>query len=560
MRIPYTITRNVFETYRCSQQSILLPSEQGRTLRPEDESWDNNIVPELKVLAIHVLVNQWESHPILDALPTASDRDLLLELLPTKLPFELIITWIPDEIFWKRASMDRWEHNYPNAHGGSWRRLYVERHFSEYLETLSPNFFKGQQESCSELMKLCKDYIFTLRVRSLIPSSLSTDKMAQVTSDEDCPNHIPFDEIVPFLPNLTELYINFGLIYMNAGFDWRDFKFSVEDCKNLGSGIKNCERLAKFSLTRSNLDSHRVAALLHGMAVNNTVVEMDLSHCKLGDAGAQAIGEYLTMNKRLRILHLANNYIGASGVQGIVYGLLQESATPLRSLNLRLNPITDEGGAHICALLLRHQTLENLNVSGCSLTTEGGINMAECIASGYLKLPSFNLDLSNNELGAIAGEAFEVAASSCNIVVGLDIRMCNFSKKSEYAIKETVARNREFHRQNRQRQQSSGTSLSSAYPRGVSLTVPLAYSPLQIPPVVPGPGRSLENLGSQSRITRDSKSDDGFKTAWKLSRANSLSKSRAGISSSSVSDKPRFSITNEESAASETTASNNAVS
>lgn len=76
---------------------------------------------------------------------------------------------------------------------------------------------------------------------------------------------------------------------------------------------------------------------------------MDLSHCKLGDLGAQAVGEYLTMNKRLKVLQLANNYIGANGVQGIVHGLLQESATPLKSLNLRLNPIADDGGAHICA-------------------------------------------------------------------------------------------------------------------------------------------------------------------------------------------------------------------
>lgn len=93
--------------FRCSQQSILLPHEIDRSLRPEDESWDKNIVPELKVLAIKVIVEQWQDNPILNDLPTDMDRDMLLELLPTDLPFELMIRWIPDNYFWKRAAKER---------------------------------------------------------------------------------------------------------------------------------------------------------------------------------------------------------------------------------------------------------------------------------------------------------------------------------------------------------------------------------------------------------------------------------------------------------------------
>ncbi|XP_046489443.1 dynein regulatory complex subunit 5 isoform X1 [Neodiprion pinetum] len=553
MRIPYTISRNVFETYRCSQQTIQLPNEQERTLRPEDENWDANIVPELKVLAMHVLVEHWQDNPILDELPTPVDRDLLLELLPTNLPFELTIKWIPDEVFWKRAASDRWEHNYPDDHGGSWRRLYVERHFSEYLESLPATFFKGQQESCNEFIELCKEYVFMLKIRSLVPSSSPADKADEcISEEEDSPNHIPFNEIITRLPNLTEMSINFGLIYMNDGFDWRDFKFSVEDCKNLGSGIKNSVRLAKFSLTRSNLDSHRVAALLHGMAVNNTVVEMNLSHCKLGDLGAQAVGEYLTINKRLRIIHLANNYIGARGAQGIVHGLLQESSAPLKELNLRLNPLTDVGGNHICALILRHQTLESLNISGCSLTTEGGINMAECLASGYVKSPTLELDLSNNELGPIAGEAFEVAVTSCNLIVGLDVRMCNFSKKSEYTISESVARNKKFHRQNRPRQMSSRMSSSSTYPRGVSLAVPPAYTSMQISPAAKIPAGFQDNLRTRSRMMTGSRSAVDDSNAQRLSRNDSASRSKVGSSSMTLS------ATNEETLSTEPVSANEA--
>lgn len=48
-------------------------------------------------------------------------------------------------------------------------------------------------------------------------------------------------------------------------------RFSVEDCRNLGRGIRDCFSLKKFALTKSNLDQPRVAALLQEMTVNNSV-------------------------------------------------------------------------------------------------------------------------------------------------------------------------------------------------------------------------------------------------------------------------------------------------
>lgn len=77
--------------------------------------------------------------------------------------------------------------------------------------------------------------------------------------------------------------------------------------------------------------------------------EIDLSHCKLGNTGAHAIGAYLDQNRRLKILRLGDNKIGPDGAAGIVFGLLQERSAPLKILDLRLNPLMDAGGSHICA-------------------------------------------------------------------------------------------------------------------------------------------------------------------------------------------------------------------
>jgi len=37
-------------------------------------------------------------------------------------------------------------------------------------------------------------------------------------------HHIPMAVILPQFPHLTEIYLNFGMIYMNDGFEWRDFE------------------------------------------------------------------------------------------------------------------------------------------------------------------------------------------------------------------------------------------------------------------------------------------------------------------------------------------------
>lgn len=92
---------------RCSVQTKNLPREQERSIRAEDETWDELVVPELKTLALGALIKCWQSTPILDELPTHVDRDVLLEMLPTDLPFDLVIDRIPYEYYWCRAAKDR---------------------------------------------------------------------------------------------------------------------------------------------------------------------------------------------------------------------------------------------------------------------------------------------------------------------------------------------------------------------------------------------------------------------------------------------------------------------
>lgn len=108
LSLPFSLMNILLFESRCSSETISLPREQNRTLRGENEFWNENIVPELKVLSLKVIVQEWEKNSILQDLPTSEDRDHLLELLPTNLPIKLIIKEIPYEYYWERASKARY--------------------------------------------------------------------------------------------------------------------------------------------------------------------------------------------------------------------------------------------------------------------------------------------------------------------------------------------------------------------------------------------------------------------------------------------------------------------
>nr|XP_034188153.1 dynein regulatory complex subunit 5-like [Osmia lignaria] len=400
MRIPYAVPRNVFEAYKCSDETMRLSSERDRSIRAEDEFWDEKNVTSLKVLALSVIASTWKDNPILEELPTCEDRDMLMEILPIDLPFKLVITKIEDEQYWERCSRNRWEHNNPADHGDSWRQLYCEGHLCEYLENFEPSYFESQQEKCEETIQLVQNYVHTLVLRTLRPTKKRTkffDDEDPCVVEEEPVHHIPFAIILPQLPHLTEIRINFEVVYMNDGFEWRDFEFSVEDCMALGKGIHACPKLRKFTLSRSNLDQPRAAALLQGILGNEHIEEIDFSHCKLGDKGAYAIGEFLRVHKNLKIIHLANNDIGPEGVSGIMNGLLKREDSILKHLNLKLNPLLDDGVVHVCAYLLRKDSLEVLDLSACGITADGGAALAEVFGSGSLSFETFSLDVSNND-------------------------------------------------------------------------------------------------------------------------------------------------------------------
>ncbi|XP_011502625.1 PREDICTED: T-complex-associated testis-expressed protein 1 [Ceratosolen solmsi marchali] len=520
MRLPHTVPTEAFEAFRCSEETMQLPGELDRTLRAEDDKWDTVGIPEdLKIQALRVIAANWCKNPILDELPTGVDRDYLIEILPLDIDFKFVFRKIKYEHYWQRAAEARWKVNDPMDHGDSWRRLYCERHLWEYLENLDPTYFDLLREECEELLELVHEHVHVLKLRQLQPVKSLVIK--HINDDHKNPSpiylneefhHIPMDLILQKLPNLQEIYINIGVIHLKDNFDLKDFEFSIDDSLKIGQGVKELNNLIKFSLTRSNLTRPRVGAILRGLIVNNTddslwlniilsfiqIREIDFSHCKLENQGALAVSAFLIQrntNSELMSLSLSNNKIGSEGLAGIVHGLILSDTNfmGIRRLDLKFNPIGDEGADHLAALLLRYAKLEYLNISCCGIGSDGGMKMAEVLASGHTQFTNLQFDCTNNEFGTIVGEAFVAAVKSCTAITEIDLRICGFSNESQNSIIQSVNRNRaKFKREQRRRQ----TSVRKDKKRILSLLVPSEFATFQTPFSAPIKGYEIKDKSS----------------------------------------------------------------
>ena len=68
-----------------------------------------------------------------------------------------------------------------------------------------------------------------------------------------------------------------------------------------------------LTLTGSILKDNLIKGLARGLSVNNTLTELDLSHCTLEDSGGTVLANGLRWNQSLRILNLTGNLIGQEG-------------------------------------------------------------------------------------------------------------------------------------------------------------------------------------------------------------------------------------------------------
>lgn len=184
-------------------------------------------------------------------------------------------------------------------------------------------------------------------------------------------------------------------------FSWNMFKVSVADCQRLGRALLDLNDLKILRLHRSKIEYLHCQALMQNLIKNRTIVELDLSHCEIGDQGTLCVAKVLRSHPTLKILNLTNNNIREIGAEGLGFAMVQTGCADLEYLCLRLNPIGSEGAMCILRALVRCTIPAALSLSGCLLDEDIAPNIALMLKmNDTLK----NLEISNNWIGQEGGE------------------------------------------------------------------------------------------------------------------------------------------------------------
>jgi len=108
-----------------------------------------------------------------------------------------------------------------------------------------------------------------------------------------------------------------------------------------------------------------------------SVTGMDLSGCRIGKQGGQAIGKALETNSTLRTLNLINCNIGEQAGQAI--GKALETNSTLRNLDLNGCDIGEQAGKAIAKALESNSTLRTLDLFECGVGHQAGQAFANAL-------------------------------------------------------------------------------------------------------------------------------------------------------------------------------------
>jgi hypothetical protein len=131
---------------------------------------------------------------------------------------------------------------------------------------------------------------------------------------------------------------------------------------------------------------------------------------QLADGGIRALAPAMRQHGRLTTLTLDGCNITASGVGGVVAGVLFESS-PLRSLSLARNHLGESGAGALADALANNAALTSLTLSASGLGGAGGAAIAASLSAGGGRALE-RLTLDRNGLGDEGAAAFGEALAS----------------------------------------------------------------------------------------------------------------------------------------------------
>jgi hypothetical protein len=214
-------------------------------------------------------------------------------------------------------------------------------------------------------------------------------------------------------------------------------------------GLPSATAIAKGLGQNSTLQSlHLVGTLgpgaFHGptwqdtLQRNQTLQELSLSACHIGNEGVAFVARAMSQNKSLKLLDLTGNSIGNTGGIALTRALTHNRT--LEALVLARNALTGpESGTAVNELLLKNKCLKRMDLCHNQIGRDGGAAM---LAKGLSRNKTLEtLDLENNTLDS-AG--FKSICDSLRTGSGLKVLVAEhddlFANDCDRALREMLGR------------------------------------------------------------------------------------------------------------------------
>ncbi|XP_064196865.1 dynein regulatory complex subunit 5 isoform X1 [Anguilla rostrata] len=423
-----------------ANQNPAADSRKMRRIIAEDPEWSLATVPLLTNLCLTHIIQNFEENPILEQLLPAH-KAYVHARLSTALPLRVTANLISDEGYWQRCCECRWALNNASAYGGSWKRMFLERHLQGLIELFIPDV--TDPAAVLEAVPHCRGFVRRLDVSQLLPP-IRQPRAREEDEDEasdggyDGPSldHFDFSALLPQLQNLEELHVVYRVSGCGMNFEWNLFEFTSRDCHSLAKALKSCKTLKVVRVHQSKVDDERCQVLVRSLLDHPALQELDLSHNLIGDRGAKAVGKLLG-RCRLQRLTLCDNRIRGPGGQALAHALAKTST--LTALNLRLNFLGDEGGQAVAHALLKNRSLVTVHLGANQMTEPTAMVLSQVLAQNSVLR---DINLSCNRLGVDGGKALEEGMSHNCSVLECDVRLTDMGQESEFSINQILQNNR----------------------------------------------------------------------------------------------------------------------
>nr|KAG5705999.1 hypothetical protein BaRGS_028108 [Batillaria attramentaria] len=195
------------------------------------------------------------------------------------------------------------------------------------------------------------------------------------------------------------------------------------------------QALRQLNLSSTGLDVAGCGAVFGALVANRTLTELDMSFLDVGDAVCESVRDMLKANSCLQKLRLRSNNFSAAGCFALAEGLNRNRS--LLELDLSRNCISDEG-LEALSRYVPESALTELSLENCGLTSAGCDALAQMV-SGSKRLRT--LDLSVNFLGDQGVFRLAAALERSSVLQTVGLNMCGVTNDGFSKLLDVLEKN-----------------------------------------------------------------------------------------------------------------------